>query len=566
MAAFEQQQGDIKILIGSEVKWQLEVKSEATPQLKINGELYVFEPAESGLWTLEQTIDQTSIYQIMANGEPLSDLFTIEVTQDQAPKVRVLLPEQRLVEIALNDKPVLEAKAMVSDDFGLSQVILLTSVAKGSGEAVKFRDLNIEFDRVELQQDKNFYFKRWDLEALGMEPGDELYFTVVAYDNKSPKGQQGRSNTIIVRWQDEEVEGITGEGLRVSYELEYFRSQRQIIIETEQLIADSANMTQQSIDELSVSLGQSQSDLKQRYGQYLGDEFGEGPGDQIAHFGGHDDHEDEHGHSHKQENSYEEENSHSHDHGNEPRNEPGNDHRNDHSSDHGHEHANSAASPATGDANAVRNAFAHQHEAVHVGEVSSQNPKAMMKKAVGFMWQAELHLMLSQPQQALPYELQAYKYLKLAKQAERIYVKRLGFEPPPVSEENRLTGELKQVESYHIQQQLFSASIDEDSTDREVFRHCFTVLNQHPIEQALAHNQLLILNLCQQRLTALAQQRPSLIGFAAMVQQMLVAKKLQYPSCDDCVQQLEAKLWQLVDANDVGSFSREALYLPQGAP
>ena len=72
-----------------------------------------------------------------------------------------------------------------------------------------------------------------------------------------------------------------------------------------------------------------------------------------------------------------------------------------------------------------------------------------MKRSIANMWQAELHLMLSQPEQALPYEEQALKFLKMAKKAERIYVKRLGFEPPPVSEQRRYLGELDEILTYH---------------------------------------------------------------------------------------------------------------------
>jgi len=55
-----------------------------------------------------------------------------------------------------------------------------------------------------------------------------------------------------------------------------------------------------------------------------------------------------------------------------------------------------------------------------------------MKQAIANMWNAELHLMMSEPALALPYEKEALKFLTQAKNAERIYVKRLGFEPPPV--------------------------------------------------------------------------------------------------------------------------------------
>jgi hypothetical protein len=59
------------------------------------------------------------------------------------------------------------------------------------------------------------------------------------------------------------------------------------------------------------------------------------------------------------------------------------------------------------------------------------------------MWQSELHLRLYEPEKALPFENKALAYLKEAQQKARVYVKKTGFDPPPIKEkEKRLTGEL----------------------------------------------------------------------------------------------------------------------------
>ena len=62
------------------------------------------------------------------------------------------------------------------------------------------------------------------------------------------------------------------------------------------------------------------------------------------------------------------------------------------------------------------------------------------------MWQSELHLRMYEPDKALPFEQKALEYLKLSQQKARSYVKKTGFDPPPIKEkELRLTGELKDV-------------------------------------------------------------------------------------------------------------------------
>ena len=64
------------------------------------------------------------------------------------------------------------------------------------------------------------------------------------------------------------------------------------------------------------------------------------------------------------------------------------------------------------------------------------------------MWDAELHLRMGEPQKALPYEYQALKLIKEVQQASRVYVERVGFEPPEIKvAEKRLSGELDEIQT-----------------------------------------------------------------------------------------------------------------------
>jgi hypothetical protein len=59
---------------------------------------------------------------------------------------------------------------------------------------------------------------------------------------------------------------------------DYFRSQRQLIIDTEKLIADRNKLPQKEFNSTSNDLGFDQKALRLRYGQFMGDET-EGPGE-----------------------------------------------------------------------------------------------------------------------------------------------------------------------------------------------------------------------------------------------------------------------------------------------
>lgn len=64
------------------------------------------------------------------------------------------------------------------------------------------------------------------------------------------------------------------------------------------------------------------------------------------------------------------------------------------------------------------------------------------------MWDAELHLRLYEPEKSLPFQYEALKYIQEIKNSARIYVHRIGFDPPPIKEESRLTGKIKDIKSY----------------------------------------------------------------------------------------------------------------------
>ena len=119
--------------------------------------------------------------------------------------------------------------------------------------------------------------------------------------------------------------------------------------------------------------------------------------------------------------------------------------------------------------------FGHAHGEADDGNFiknGTPNPKLLMKRAIANMWQAELHLLLSQPELALPFENQALELLNRAKKAERIYVKRLGFEPPPVSEKRRYQGDLTDILSYQRNE-----TTPKQNTAKQLA--LLTILNQH---------------------------------------------------------------------------------------
>jgi hypothetical protein len=286
---------------------------------------------------------------------------------------------------------------------------------------VKFREVkwpvgNTNFHEANIS-------KNIDLKALNFSPGDELYYYWAAFDNKTPEPNFTKSDTYFVVFKDtaskDESDLAT---MAMNILPEYFRSQRQIIIDTEKLIKKRNRIKQAVFNAESNEIGYDQKVLRLRYGQYLGEEFensiGAAPheaedGDFMKGFvHAHDSEEQEDNHEHEE---------------------------------HGHEHEHAAENPnANQDPLAALMAeYVHSHDDAETNTFYEQSTRSLLKMALEQMWQAELHLRLYEPEKAIPFENKALSYLKEAQQKARVFVKKTGFDPPPIKEkEKRLTGEL----------------------------------------------------------------------------------------------------------------------------
>src|SRR5205085_9692243 len=111
------------------------------------------------------------------------------------------------------------------------------TLARGSGENIRFSDREMPLPESSDPKVRT-WSKQWTLAELGMEPGDELYFFVRASDN-APKPHSVQSPTYTLRLPAPiEASDDQSAALPMLAKPESLRSQRQIIIDTEQLLAD----------------------------------------------------------------------------------------------------------------------------------------------------------------------------------------------------------------------------------------------------------------------------------------------------------------------------------------
>jgi hypothetical protein len=517
---------DLELPEGSTVSWQIGFRRAGNFVLMIgDGQRVHLSPGADDIYTAEARVDQTSLYrfveELSGSEQALAGIHTLSVSLDKPPRVRIVAPGESALEIERDEAPRFDSQVVVRDDFGVGPVEVRASVAKGSGEGVKFRDAVFDFDTQSAYEASDSagraYQRAWDLEALGMEPGDEVYFFVVARDNREPEPNVSRSDTVVVRWLDEAPEAVTVGDIAIDVMPEYYKSQRQIIIETEQLIADRDLLDADTFNATSRALGDAQAELKSRYGQFLGDEFDEsldGDFDPVA---------DAESAEPDAETDEQDDDAH-HDEG-------------------GHEHADLPGANRPGSAEALVARFTHRHEAADIGPVSARNPVGLMKRAVAKMWQSELHLRLSEPADALHYQYEALAYYNRAREADRIFTRRLGFEPPPVSEDRRLTGDISDVRGARLDQTGAGAG-----SDRHLFRELHERLSRRSPAEPFDPEELGLLARAADRLQELAADRPALIRQAATLEQLRLSGGPAEADCEDCVADAIRAAWSALSS------------------
>ncbi|WP_428661548.1 hypothetical protein [Runella sp.] len=433
---------------GASLKWQVSFSHSDQLVVKLSnnrGEELPFKKAgsqfeysdqlyNSGLYGIKAYWKDSLVYQ--------SDYYRLEAIPDLAPKIEPTSKELYQYHF-LKDPKTLQISAKMSDDFLVNQAFIIATVARGAGENVKFREVKLPITQANFKETK--IVKNIDLKALNFTPGDELYYYWAAIDNKRPESNYSKSDTYFVVYKDtanvEESELAT---MAMNILPEYFRSQRQIIIDTEKLIAKKKKIATKEFNSTSNEIGFDQKALRLRYGQYLGEEFEnsigggnalpkDNQGDAVVGFAL------LHGFVH------------AHDTG-EPGGESGG------GSHEGHNHGGDKKVADDKDPVAsILEEYVHSHDDGEANTFYEQSTKTLLKMALEQMWQSELHLRLYEPEKAIPFEHKALEYLKSAQQRARTFVKKTSFDPPPIKErEKRLTGELKNYNEAYRSEKIYS--------------------------------------------------------------------------------------------------------------
>ncbi len=316
--------------------------------------------------------------------------YNLLVTPDEAPQVTISAPRDMLQVLAPTTTSANMA-VTIRDDYRITRASLHMTLARGSGENVRFTDREVPLPASSNPKERN-WSRAWSLAELGVEPGDDLYFFVRATDNAEPPHTTVSPTYTLRLPAPVETEDETT-ALPMLVKPENLRSQRQIIIDTEQLIADmraNPRLAAATVRARSEAIAGDQGVLRRRYGKFMGEE--------SSLFGGEEEHDEE------------------------------------------------------GETKGVVAEYGHAHDETENATLFDEATKKILRRALAAMWDAERELRAISPKTALPHEYKALAAIKELQQADRIYLHKTAFTPPALKEELRMTGDVVGTSSYKREQ------------------------------------------------------------------------------------------------------------------
>ena len=401
---------DVRAPAGSTIEWTFAFAprpAAAAVQL-VGGQSLPLARGDDGgedRWTAALRLDTPALYRITAQGmPPAPGTHRLEPVADEPPQVRVVEPASGLVTMTPGQRSwrvVFEA----SDDYAVDPLARLTlTTAIGEGENVRFAERSQSVRGTGDRRRRRFAIDI-PLGGFGLQPGSDLVAQLTIADTRSPGPQVVRGPGVILRLPAPRPAEAEGLDLMAKQQMPaYFRSQRQVIIDTEALIRQRGALSADEFLLRADAIGVDQRLLRLRYGQFVGMEAEEAPRPPM------------------------------------PTADKDTPAQPDHYDGDGHDHGEAPESPIFGDLGNITAEYGHVHDESEAATLLDPGTRDLLKAALDAMWDAELNLRSGRPEAALPFENTALDFIKQVQQATRIYLPRIGSQQPPIDMTRRLTG------------------------------------------------------------------------------------------------------------------------------
>jgi hypothetical protein len=479
----KQKQFSITAENGSRLQWQINTSKKLTRLALLfnDRELINLKNTDGSgqSWSFVRTLLKAGFYQVVVEGKK-SDFYQLEIIADQPVQIRIVRPGQHST-IDVGRPQKVDMDILLQDDYGISDAYISATIASGKGEAVSFKEQKLSFNLNFAGKKQMRINKLINLRELGMNPGDELYYYISATDNH---GQLSRSDMYFVSIQDTaELMSLVGIDNGVNLVPEYFRSERQIIIDTEKLLKEKSSITEAKFKQRSNDLGVDQKMLRLRYGKFLGEESETNIGGDTGHEDGHDDD------AHK---------------------------------DHQSEGSTAAVEE-------LMDQYAHKHDNAEDATFFEPQLKAQLKATLTEMWNAELRLRTYKPEEALPFEYKALRLLKDLQQKSRAYVAKTTFKTSKLKMEKRLSAELTDIGGG-----LNKGKLQKADSKRSQLEQAIAIVENKGAKQPLSAQERFLLIQVQHALTDQASAAPAIyLPALKSLKKILTANRDAVPAMQD---------------------------------
>lgn len=494
---------------GSRIEWIVGFKPHPeTVALSFPGEAALPLRRDGGRWLGGRVFARSALYRIEAPGLARQRLHRLELVPDAPPVVRVVTPDSSLTLITPGQArwaPVFE----VRDDYGVETTAQLKiTVTKGEGE-----NITTTVRTQPLAGQGAARLKRFtaglDLAREGLVQGGDMIVQLIVSDNHR---QVVEGPSVILRWPAAMglADGLDGMAKQVVPV--YFRSQRQIIIDAEALIAQRGKITPDAFLERSNGLGADQAQLRLRYGQFMGEQAEGAPHLDLPTSDAPalpiDD-------------------------GASAPAKPQPEHHDD---DDGHDHGHGPVD--LNDMKSVVAEFGHAHDSGDAATLFDPGTRSTLALALDAMWDSERALRQGKPKDALPHAYKALALLKNAQQATRIFLARTPPKLPPVDLSRRMTGKREGIAPGRL------APVTRDPADTpavEVWR----ALGERP-------NAPVPLDALIRWVNANPHRLADPLALSAAIDTVR-----NEPECQDCRRKLRALLWTALERPPAAVHRRE---------
>ena len=226
--------GNLTLLEGSSVLWELNTLASDSIQFLINTEKKTSSRSNENVFSIEERVFQSGSYQINLFNEFSQNkselIYGIDVIKDQYPEiVATYFPDSvtyRTISFA----------GSISDDYGFSG--LRINYRKNPNQ--KFTVIPLEINK---QLRSQSYFATWNLDTLNIKTGEKIEVYISVLDNDGIRGpKETKAGTFILKAPtDEEIESLISDKQEgVENQLESTEKKAEEIAERLETIEDRA--------------------------------------------------------------------------------------------------------------------------------------------------------------------------------------------------------------------------------------------------------------------------------------------------------------------------------------